>query len=157
MNYKKCFRGYDVPEKIQRIVKMICFRFAINGLADPMYIANTIALHSGSGDGNGNFTDDSIKEAMWISERLQGSYGRNISRTKIKELEYIIKTGSLDKEESLNGMQQFISRLKREIIITDDEWRKGFLTEQIKLVQRNMETLATAGVEFICGTKKKGV
>lgn len=60
-HFKECFTNpvtrqpYDVPEDIKRLATRLCRSYGINGLCDPMYIANVIALELGRGDGQSNF------------------------------------------------------------------------------------------------------
>lgn len=59
--YKKAFNNpvtskpYLVPEGIRKAAIHICDSYGIRGECDPMYVANTIALELGLGDGRGNF------------------------------------------------------------------------------------------------------
>lgn len=59
--YKEAFTNpvtripYEVPEDIKKASIHICQAYNIKGLSDPMYIANSIALEEGRGDGRGNF------------------------------------------------------------------------------------------------------
>lgn len=45
------------PDAIKDAADMICNSYGINGICDPAYIVNTIALALGWGDGSGNFYD----------------------------------------------------------------------------------------------------
>lgn len=47
---------YTVPEDIKRLSTRLCRSYGIRGVCDPMYIANIIALETGRGDGQSNFT-----------------------------------------------------------------------------------------------------
>ena len=91
MNFDKAFEGYEVPENIREISELICTRFNINGICDPMYVCNVTAVESGSGDGCSLFSSSEIKNHRKIAERLQSSYGCNIKRSEIGELETIIR------------------------------------------------------------------
>lgn len=55
----KCFGNDYVPADIRRVAERICSAYNINGLCDPMYIANVIAKETGRGDGRGKFTEQS--------------------------------------------------------------------------------------------------
>jgi len=50
----------NVPEKVKRAIKRVYGAYPSEclpqGLSDPMYIMNVIALELGIGDGKGNFT-----------------------------------------------------------------------------------------------------
>lgn len=46
---------YQVPEDIKKLSIRICQSYGINGICDPMYIANVIAFEMGRGDGQSNF------------------------------------------------------------------------------------------------------
>lgn len=59
--YKEAFtnpvtrKPYLVPEDIKRLSMRLCQSYGINGICDPMYIANVIAFETGRGDGQSNF------------------------------------------------------------------------------------------------------
>lgn len=53
--FDEAFRENQVPENIKRLSARLCRSYGINGICDPMYIANVIALELGLGDGQGNF------------------------------------------------------------------------------------------------------
>jgi hypothetical protein len=46
---------YNVPADIKRLASRLCRSYGINGICDPMYIANVIALELGMGDGQSHF------------------------------------------------------------------------------------------------------
>lgn len=46
---------YQVPEDIKKLSIRICQSYGINGICDPMYIANVIAFEMGRGDGQSKF------------------------------------------------------------------------------------------------------
>ena len=130
MHYNSDFLHYNVPENIANIVTAICKRFTINGECDGMYIANTIACACGIGDGCGNFTDNKITNSLYIAEQLQGSYGCNILKSEISELQNIIDTGNINKQTAIDGISKFISRLKAESLKCD-EWRIDYLAKTV--------------------------
>ena len=49
----------DTPPSIRRLSERICRSYGINGICDPMYIANITAFELGLGDGQGHFGDPS--------------------------------------------------------------------------------------------------
>ena len=53
--YDKAFKGVDVPPDLRRASERVCNAYNINGICDPMYIANVIAMEIGRGDGQSNF------------------------------------------------------------------------------------------------------
>lgn len=53
--FDEAFNGHEVPLAIRRLSTRICRSYGINGICDPMYIANVIALELGLGDGQSNF------------------------------------------------------------------------------------------------------
>lgn len=53
--FELAFKGYTVPDNIKRLSTRLCRSYGINGICDPMYIANVIAYELGMGDGSGNF------------------------------------------------------------------------------------------------------
>ena len=140
MNYIEAFAGYNVPETIKKRAINISKRFAIDGICDPMYISNTIAHASGSGDGQGHFTNDTISNCKTIAEHLQWAYGCNIQRSEIPELERILEIGSIDTQKAEHGMKDFIKRLETEKK-TCDEWRVEYLDREIDTLKENIVEL----------------
>lgn len=138
MNYNNDFSRYNVPKNIADISTAICTRFTINGECDGMYIANTIAFACGIGDGRGNFTNNKITESLTISEQLQGSYGCNILKSEITELQNIIDTGIINKQISIDGISRYITRLKNELK-TCDGWRIDYIKKTIGKASENIE------------------
>lgn len=59
--YKEAFtdpvtkKPYVMPAVLKKISRRICESYGIRGICDPMYIANTIAMELGLGDGRSNF------------------------------------------------------------------------------------------------------
>ena len=45
----------DVPPDLKKLAIRICRSYGINGICDPQYIANIIALELGFGDGHSKF------------------------------------------------------------------------------------------------------
>jgi hypothetical protein len=45
----------DVPADLKKLVTRICMSYNIDGICDPNYLANIIALELGFGDGHSNF------------------------------------------------------------------------------------------------------
>lgn len=140
MDYNKVFIGYNVPDAIKQRAINISKRFAIDGICDPMYISNTIAYISGSGDGKGHFTSDVVTNHKDIADMLQGAYGCNIQKSDVTELQRILETGSINKREATNGMNDFIKRLETEKK-TCDEWRVGYLDREIDTLKENIAEL----------------
>ena len=104
------FEGYSVPENIKERVSLIMRRFTIFGLSDGMYIANSIALGNGTGDGCGNFEDGEIAEPNIgkIVKSLMGAYGCNIFSEDKEDLTEIIRTGSMEKKRMIRGLESSI-------------------------------------------------
>ncbi len=139
-NERKYFGSNDVPENIKDVAKLICFRFVIYGLCDPMYISNAIGSISGSGDGAGHFTSDKIENSQEIAKFLQSAYGCNIQKSEINELKEVIETGKLDKNVAFEGMDKFRKRLKSELT-TCDELRRSYVNGKLFKLQKNIATL----------------
>lgn len=88
--FKDAFEGQELPDEVRACSEEICTTYGINGISDPMYIANIVGLELGFGDGQGSFQKirpdtGSIKR---LSERLAGAYGSNIDGAE--QLEGII-------------------------------------------------------------------
>lgn len=82
--------GRKVPSKIRQIALEFCSAYGINGVCDPMYICNVIAMETELGDGQGNFepgvegADLSWVEptsALSVAGRLVAAYGSSIERS----------------------------------------------------------------------------
>lgn len=52
---------YNVPEDIKLAATRIVQAYGIRGICDPMYIANTIAMETGRGDGESHFYTEVLK------------------------------------------------------------------------------------------------
>lgn len=56
----------DAPERVKKAIKKVYNSYPKDclpqGLSDPMYIMNTIALELGVGDGKGNFYGKGVKD-----------------------------------------------------------------------------------------------
>lgn len=126
-----------VPKNIKNIASLICTRFAIDGICDPMYIANVIGIEARIGNGQGTFFDNEISNAKNIAMRLQGCYGCNITPEEIQELQEIIESESVNNQIAIPGMKKFINRLEEEKL-TCDEWRIGYLSRVIKSLKNNI-------------------
>ena len=140
-NNDRRFNGYEVPEALRTISAAICTRFIIYGECDPMYIANVIAVQNGFGDGCGKFSECKIASAADTAKRIQGCYGRNITRSEIEELQNIIETGCLDIEKSKIGLIAFKERIDNEMK-TCDAWRVEYLTRQNTQIVKTLKALA---------------
>ena len=83
--FTEAFKGYNVPTNIRNISESICREFNINGICDPMYIANVIAVELNLGDGCGNFADNkpNLDNVDKVAERLKYSYGCNIDSLEL--------------------------------------------------------------------------
>ena len=127
------FDGYAVPDELKRTVTAICTRYAISGECDPMYIANTIAVASGFGDGRGRFEQGGAINPTKAAESVQGAYGCNIQRSETKELEKIISTGAIDKAKAMPGLKAFRRRTLQEMK-TCDPWRVDYLKYLIGVI-----------------------
>lgn len=122
------FKGYNVPKNIKNTSIVIMKRFVITGVCDGMYIANTIALLSGSGDGKNNFIKDEINNVDNIVKDLYNSYGCNIdNKEDLKE----ILNGTVTKDEIIIGIKNHINLLKEQIK-TADYFKKDYLNSCIE-------------------------
>lgn len=74
--FNEAFEGYNVPNDIKNTSIKICKTFNINGLCDPMYISNVIAVETKTGDGSSNFYNNEIDRSTIdkLSERLAYAY-----------------------------------------------------------------------------------
>lgn len=71
----------DVPPPLRRFALDFCETYGIEGLSDPMYVCNVVALEAGVGDGQGQFhalpytyNDIEPEYARVIAGRLLSSY-----------------------------------------------------------------------------------
>ncbi len=131
------FAKRNVPEKIQKVVNVITKRYVIKGECDPMYIANTIALKGGAGDGEGFFWKEDYQYCDKIADALLGAYGCNIFKSDRDELIKILKTGEISNEDLRIGLRKFISYCK-EKKITSDAWYREYLDKCIIAAKENM-------------------
>lgn len=136
--FQEAFNGYNVPENIKRISTEICNRFSIFGVCDPMYISNVIAVENNIGDGKGNFTGNTITNEIKTAERLQGSYGGNILKSELPELEFCLINGYMEKEKAITGLKEFIKKIKQELK-TCDEWRIDYLNSELSYSEESIE------------------
>lgn len=58
--FNEAFKYMKVPDDIRRAAEHIVTSYHINGICDPGYIANTIAMEMGRGDGKSNFWEVKI-------------------------------------------------------------------------------------------------
>lgn len=83
--FAKSFGANEVSADMRAIAEWFCTHFDINGLCDPMYIANVSAVELDVGDGMGNFTGASTKGDVGAFERLatrlMGSYRTCVYQT----------------------------------------------------------------------------
>ncbi|MCK5020241.1 MAG: hypothetical protein KAS32_24595, partial [Candidatus Peribacteraceae bacterium] len=52
--FNEAFKNNTVPQDIKKASISICRAYGINGICDPVYISNVIALSLGLGDGKSN-------------------------------------------------------------------------------------------------------
>ena len=83
--FTEAFKGYNVPSNIKSISESICREFNINGICDPMYISNVVAVELNLGDGCGNFNGNvpNLDNVGKLAERLKYSYGCNIDSLEL--------------------------------------------------------------------------
>lgn len=55
---------YDIPPELRKLSERLCHAYGINGVCDPMYIANVIAFELGLGDGCSNFNHEKFKNLL---------------------------------------------------------------------------------------------
>lgn len=138
ININEQFAGYDVPEIIKNTTVSIMERFTITGLCDGMYIANTIAMVDGTGDGNGNFTSNSITKYEEIAAKLHGCYGCNIFDGDEQELAEILATRNVNSVSAVRGLRKYINRCEAEKK-TCDEWRVDYLDKCIDEAKKSLK------------------
>lgn len=141
-NFDEYFEGYKVPERIKNTTIAIMRRFTITGLCDGMYISNVIAHTCGIGDGQGNFTSNEITNIGEIAVNLQCSYGCNIFKRDLRELENILETGSLNKSQAIIGLNEYIAVCQSEKKACD-EWRIKYLEHCINNAKETIQELET--------------
>lgn len=124
------FKGDNVPDKLKELATLIMTRFSITGLCDKMDICNKIAYVSGIGDGNGHFTGDTVSYFEKIAVELQSYYRHNIFKEDLNELEDILKTGKLDTEKTVKGLENYIQKCREEQE-TCNSWIYDYLSECI--------------------------
>ncbi len=143
MTTKERYDGYKVPEDIRVRTDAIITRFVINGLCDPMYIANVIAYRTGCGDGAGTFyTSPNFTpyQCDTLARELQGEYGCNIFKEDIDELSDILRTGKLSKD-SLAGLKRFVEKLKSQNA-SCDVLRRIYNERQIEEAKESIKILS---------------
>jgi len=83
--FSRSFGANTVSPDMRAIAEWFCSHFDVNGLCDPMYIANVSAVELDVGDGMGNFTGASPKggEAAFqrLGTHLMGSYRTCVYQT----------------------------------------------------------------------------
>lgn len=142
--FEDAFRGYEVPEKIKNISMAICERFVISGICDPIYICNVIAAENGIGDGMSHFYgDDIITNPYKTAVRLEGSYGCNITKAEIPEIEFCLMNGYFEKESAIAGLKLFSERTKKELK-SCDEWRKRYLKRVLNQINEAINQYMTS-------------
>ncbi len=138
------------PDFLKKRAIAICERFFINGLCDPMYIANSIAYEIGCGDGQGHFYEDIDKwtdlyriAAIKAARHLAYAYGCNIMKTDFDELVEILQYGYLNPKTAKEGIKQYyaylVSGIKR-ATAGGDGWRVEYLQKCQKEVLRSKMT-----------------
>lgn len=102
----------EVPLDIRRCSELICQVFGIQGLCDPMYIANVVAFELNRGDGQGNFQQGSCSEDTFceklstLEKKLSFAYGTCIEQAKL---------GAARRQESLPALSAL---LKQTLLLT---------------------------------------
>lgn len=86
--YDDALSGYNVPEGLAEISKIICRLGQIRGVCDPMYICNVIAYETKAGDGCGEFhPQESVEYACAridsVIDRLTRSYETSFTRSGV--------------------------------------------------------------------------
>ncbi len=125
----------NVPEEIKKRVEAITKRYIINGICDPMYIANIIANRTGCGDGMGEFTsvpEFTTEQCETVATALRNAYGCNIFDEDLEELTGILKTGKLSAVRSIEGLYRFINKLYAQNETCNDEFRKEYNEKQMR-------------------------
>lgn len=139
--YARLFEQYQVPDNIRQAACLVMYRFTIDGTCDGMYICNTIAYESGSGDGQGNFMEPAKIDVRKAARAIQDAYGCNIGRGDIDELAMILDTGKLDYSVARAGMLRDMRELKQQQHTSADSWRKDYLGRQIEQKQKDFTLL----------------
>ncbi len=68
--FARAFGNDEVPRDMRALSEWFCTHFDVNGVCDPMYIANVTAFELQIGDGCGNFTGDGPKGGQDAFERV---------------------------------------------------------------------------------------
>ncbi len=136
------------PEFFKKRATAICERFFIKGICDPMYIANTIAYHTGLGNGDGQFeepTEDTLtKEAAdKAADYLSYAYSSNIMKNCKDELSEIIMTGLINPGLAKEGIVDYYTYLKNGLKRAEDAkdgWRVNYLGSCMRQVLKSKFT-----------------
>lgn len=140
------FGRYDIPQILQQIAVSISKRFTINGICDPVYICNSIALITGNGDGQGYFYGKdcfplSAEQAYKAAKDLQNSYGCNISKFEINELADIIRNnGEMPVKDIRQGLIEYINKCNEKSLHCD-VWRRDHLKCCIREAKNTLDEL----------------
>jgi len=90
---------YVIPPRIRKISEHICRHYSINGVCDPMYIANMVGMCFNVGDGRGHFDNDVAlidpSRLKHLVGRIMGAYGCIIGKGDAKILASIIKQAAI--------------------------------------------------------------
>ena len=138
------------PAILQERTKTICERFFINGLCDPMYIANSIAMITNCGDGCGTFYGDdedmtylSKEEAEKCANHLLFAYASNIPESCRQELVEILEHGYINPFLAKKGIREYYRDLKereRKAEMCGDEFNVRYSRKCQKQVLRSKLT-----------------
>ena len=140
------FGKYDIPQVLKQISVNISKRFTINGVCDPVYICNSIALSTKNGDGQGYFYDTDCssfteEQAYKAAKDIQNSYGCNILGPEIDELSDIIRNnGEMPVKNIRQGLIKYINRCNEERLHCD-YWRRDCLLGSIREAQNTLEEI----------------
>ena len=123
-----------MPKEIRKVVCIIRKRYVINGLCDANYIANTIAVINGIGDGKGLFWGNKITKPEETADALMAAYGCNIFPGDRAELVTILKDMKLAKSEMIAGLKRYIEYCEKKKEISD-EYYIDYLNRSIEAAQ----------------------
>lgn len=143
----------EVPEKIKDAALLVCKRFCITGVCDPMYICNTIAYETNTGNGEGFFDEKpNISHEGWekAAKYIQFAYGRLIMSVETDELVSIMENKQIDTKLALERLKSAYERYETEM-----ESCKTTNPYHIPYLEKLLQNINSTIVNFTVETNKK--
>ena len=99
--------GDPVPERIRMGAIAFCREYGINGICDPMYISNVIALSLRSGDGSGKFGKEpstvDVESVQKAADVLASSFRTCISKANSSRNPLVTLTDAMSMRRPILG------------------------------------------------------